>query len=94
MGTATIGIGSPVTVDMLDGWRTAGFDLRVDAALALLETLARKAAGTTPTDVAAERSPIPDNARSRGSEHPGGLARIAATGRFSSEAVLNTQGCR
>jgi uncharacterized peroxidase-related enzyme len=54
-GTATIGMGSPVTVDMLDGWRTAGFEPRVRAALALLEALARKADGPTPGDVAAAR---------------------------------------
>jgi uncharacterized peroxidase-related enzyme len=54
-GTATIGMGAPVTVDMLDAWRTAGFEPKVEAALALLEALARKADGPTPADVAAAR---------------------------------------
>lgn len=55
-GTATIGMGSPVTVDMLDGWRAGGFEPRVGAALALLEAVARNADGPTPADVEAARA--------------------------------------
>jgi uncharacterized peroxidase-related enzyme len=55
-GTATIGMGSPVTVDILDNWRTAGFDSRVGAALTLLETVARNSDGPTPADFAAAQA--------------------------------------
>ena len=39
-GTATILGGRPISPDLLDAWRDAGFDARVGAAFAMLEALA------------------------------------------------------
>jgi uncharacterized peroxidase-related enzyme len=54
-GTATIGLGSPVTVDMLDGWRNAALEPRVRAAFVLLDA-ARNPDGPSAADIAAARA--------------------------------------
>jgi len=54
-GTATIGLGSPVTVDMLDRWRNAALEPRIRAAFVLLDA-ARNPDGPSAADIAAARA--------------------------------------
>lgn len=55
-GTATIGLGRPVTVEMLDGWRDGSFGARLTPAFALLERISTDPAHVTRQDIDAARA--------------------------------------
>lgn len=55
-GTATLGLGSAISVATLDDWRSAGLGPKVEAILALLEKAVPDPGSLTPGDIDAVRS--------------------------------------
>jgi uncharacterized peroxidase-related enzyme len=55
-GTATIGLGTQITSEMLDGWRDAKFDSNIKAAFGLLESVGHDSDGPADAAVATARA--------------------------------------
>jgi alkylhydroperoxidase family enzyme len=55
-GTATIGLGTPITLEMLDGWRDAEFDSNIKAAFGLPEAVGHDSDGPADAAVAIARA--------------------------------------
>jgi hypothetical protein len=55
-GTATIGLGTPITAEMLDGWREAEFTSNIKAGFGLLEAVGSDPDGPHDAAVATARA--------------------------------------